>query len=133
MSQNRAAVQTDIATARGRVGIVNGDTLYFISGGIASGNVTTRNSDFITQMGSTILTSATGASVHRLFGWTIGGGIETRFAERWSIKLEYLYINLGSQDVKFVNTCGKFCSTTTVAMHTAVEEKIFRTGINFHF
>jgi len=29
-------------------------------------------------------------------GWTAGGGIEARIDERWSAKLEYLYVDLGS-------------------------------------
>ena len=29
-------------------------------------------------------------------GWTAGGGVEWKFDPRWSVKAEYLYVDLGS-------------------------------------
>ena len=31
-------------------------------------------------------------------GWTIGGGVEWAFADHWSAKFEYLYIDFGRLD-----------------------------------
>jgi opacity protein-like surface antigen len=28
-------------------------------------------------------------------GWTVGGGVEWTLAQQWSVKAEYLYVDLG--------------------------------------
>jgi len=30
-------------------------------------------------------------------GWTLGGGLEWKFAPQWSVKAEYLYVDLGHE------------------------------------
>jgi outer membrane immunogenic protein len=32
-----------------------------------------------------------------LNGWTVGGGLEARLAQNWSVKAEYLYVDLDDQ------------------------------------
>src|SRR5436309_16141213 len=38
------------------------------------------------------------SSTHTSVGWTVGPGVEWKFSPVWSVKAEYLYAELGSQD-----------------------------------
>jgi outer membrane immunogenic protein len=64
-------------------------------------------------------------------GWTSGGGVEWRFAPQWSVKVEYLYVDLGSQSNTITFTCGPNISPLTSTVHDTFN--IVRGGINFHF
>jgi outer membrane immunogenic protein len=79
------------ATVRPRVGYAIDNTLLYVTGGLAVGNV----------KGSWDLTSSntynkTGAANTVNAGWTVGAGVEHGFAPRWTVKAEYLYTDLGS-------------------------------------
>jgi high affinity Mn2+ porin len=58
-----------------------------------------------------------------LTGWTIGGGAETALSPHWTLRLEYLYSNLGSGGVVFP-TGARFDSEFD--LHTV------RMGLNYH-
>ena len=79
--------QTEIdwfGTARLRAGLPMGRALPFITGGAAFAHIDSEivgNSDF--------------ALDETQVGWTAGGGLEFAINERWSVKGEYLYVDLG--------------------------------------
>jgi outer membrane immunogenic protein len=76
-----------LGTVRGRIGYAMGPTgnwLPYVTGGLAMGEVNGWDS----------LSPASGSDFRT--GWTVGGGLETAFALRWSAKVEYLYVDLGS-------------------------------------
>ena len=75
-----------LGTARGRLGYAFGRFLPYVTGGAAFGNVKTN----IAGIGSASDTKA---------GWTLGGGLEYGLAGPWSIKAEYLYVDLGHNSV----------------------------------
>ncbi len=88
-------------TFRARVGYAFGSFLPYITGGGAFGGV--RATDAITIPGSGNVLG--GLSDVRL-GWTAGAGLEYAFNQDLSAKIEYLYVDLGSDilvldDVKF--------------------------------
>lgn len=56
-------------------------------------------------------------------GWTAGAGIETRFAPRWSAKLEYLHFDLGKQ----------FIYSPGVGVNVLERGDLVRVGINYQF
>jgi outer membrane immunogenic protein len=58
---------------------------------------------------------------HTNVGWTAGVGAEYRFAPDWSVKVEYLYVDLANSN--FV---------TTGASH-GMSFGIVRAGVNYHF
>jgi len=63
-------------------------------------------------------------------GWTIGGGSEMKLGGAWSAKVEYLYVDLGSQSVNFVHDMGLgFANNVTVS--TSIHEHIARVGLNY--
>jgi outer membrane immunogenic protein len=65
------------------------------------------------------------------FGWTVGTGVEWKFAPDWSVKAEYLYVGLGTQSAAITYEYGKQFSslTSTVDGH----DNIFRFGVNYMF
>jgi len=58
-------------------------------------------------------------------GYALGGGIEWAFAPNWSLKSEYLYVNLGDDD--FTAPGGQFATHTETDFHTV------RMGLNYRF
>jgi outer membrane immunogenic protein len=56
-------------------------------------------------------------------GYTLGGGLEWQFAPNWSLKTEYLYVDLGEQTLS--GPSGTY--TTDTDFHTV------RAGVNFRF
>jgi outer membrane immunogenic protein len=78
-----------MGTARARVGYSVDRALWYVTGGLAWGG------NEVTLRGPAIGGSITSSNVHT--GWTIGGGLEWAFANAWSAKIEYLYMNLGNE------------------------------------
>lgn len=64
-------------------------------------------------------------------GWTIGLGGEWMFAPAWSLKAEYLYVDLGSRSATLVSPLGPAGNFYTAT--TRFQENIVRGGINYHF
>jgi outer membrane immunogenic protein len=56
-------------------------------------------------------------------GWTVGAGLEWMFAQRWSAKVEYLYVDLGHATNPLPLTNNEL----------ALTQNIFRVGVNYHF
>jgi outer membrane immunogenic protein len=79
------------ATVRPRLGYAVNNTLWYATGGLAVGDV---------QGSWTLLSSngynKTGSGSETKVGWTVGAGVEHAFQPNWTVKLEYLYTDLGS-------------------------------------
>ena len=120
-------------TFRGRAGVlVTPSTLLYVTGGAAYGSL---NTDItvtsITPLGLPVSVTRSGDSSK--FGWTIGGGIESKlsmFGNNWSGKLEYLYMDLGTVESTTGIGTGVLIGTN---LSTRVTDSIFRAGINYHF
>lgn len=80
-----------LGTARARLGMVLGgmssSPLVYVTGGFAYARVHAWD-NFTPSSGTKWST-----------GWTIGGGIEWKFAANWSARLEYLYVDLSRKHV----------------------------------
>ena len=67
------------------------------------------------------------------FGWTVGAGLEWAFAENWTAKVEYLFVDLAQNAVcNHGYSCGydgAVNSNSTVKLN----ENIVRVGVNFKF
>jgi outer membrane immunogenic protein len=103
------------ATARGRLGYVNGPWLLYVTGGGAWVNF----EGSVTGPFAGSLSANTTRS-----GWTVGGGVEWMFLPKWSAKLEYLFIDVG--DDTFSDSRGDF-------MNVKLQENVVRVGLNYHF
>ena len=103
---------TWLGTARARLGYAGWTRwLPYVTGGAAFGNIK--------------MTSSTGSEAHSRTGWTAGGGLEYAIYSAWSVKAEYLYVDLG--------TTG--CTTPTCIPNISVKYKtnILRAGLNYRF
>jgi outer membrane immunogenic protein len=102
-------------TARGRIGYAGWNNwLPYITGGAAFASIKA--------------TSPFGDASKTQIGWTAGAGVEYAMWSNWSVKLEYLYADLGKFD------CGASCSgipgsTDNVSFTT----NIVRAGLNYRF
>ncbi len=104
---------TWLATVRARLGYAGFDNwMPFITGGAAFGNIKVSNTAFASA-------EKTGT------GWTAGAGIEYAFLPNWSVRAEYLYVDLGSFD------CGIACGV--VSDNVSFTANLGRIGINYRF
>lgn len=82
-----------LVTVRGRAGYAVDTTLLYVTGGLAVGSVK-GSWDLASSNGYT----KTGSVSDTKVGWTVGAGVEHAFTPNWTVKLEYLYTDLGSVD-----------------------------------
>ena len=102
-SEGVAAKLDWLATARGRLGWANDRILVYATGGVAFGgidgsgdlNISCNPCSIpgIPPVPQTVSIAASDRKTH--VGWTAGAGIEGAFWSNWSVKLEYLYTDLG--------------------------------------
>jgi outer membrane immunogenic protein len=110
-----------LGTARGRLGIAVDRLLPYITGGAAFGSLESTEG-----LPSSTLLSGSGTSTR--FGWTVGAGIEAKIDNKWSAKLEYLYVDLGDRE-GFTDTLGGASISENVSFRT----QILRGGLNYRF
>jgi outer membrane immunogenic protein len=73
-----------------------------------------------------------GFQSHLSVGWTAGGGIEYAAWDNVSFKVEYLYVDLGSQTLTLVTQAPASGTAFTIA-HFENTLNVVRGGVNFHF
>jgi outer membrane immunogenic protein len=118
---------TWFGTARARLGYAWSRHLLYVTGGAAFGSLKGTEGDFIAP-GFGGSRDGAGSGSKTRFGWTIGGGVETRINDRWSTKFEYLYVDLGKGNVfNDVSIFGNLPQDVAFTTH------VFRTGINYSF
>ena len=98
------------ATAVARLGYSAGDLLVYGFGGVAWGDVT---------LGVEGLESE---ETH--VGWTAGFGVERAVSDRFSVRLEYAHVDLGTED-HFVDVCG--------SCEGSAEFDVVKVGVNYRF
>ena len=105
---------TWLGTARARIGYGGwANFMPYLTGGAAFGNVKASNNVLGTSASST------------RFGWSAGVGMEYAVMTNWSVKLEYLYADLGKFD------CGASCGATPD--NVTFKTNLVRGGINYRF
>lgn len=118
-------------TVRARLGFVTAPNyVVYATGGLAFGEIST--SGTITgQTGGGAVTASAFSSNATNTGWTVGGGIEGRLSAKWSAKLEYLYMDLGT--VNSVGTLPTNFIPLTVAFSSRITDNIVRAGVNYRY
>ena len=115
-------------TARGRIGFTPmNDLLLYGTGGLAYGGVRNSASLVLTPIGDG---NYAGATSQTNVGWTAGVGAEYAFGGNWSVKLEYLYLDLGSTLVQMTDP-GR--PNTFIDYGFRHRDNIVRAGLNYHF
>jgi len=99
--------------------------LIYGTGGLAWGNV---DSHVRIDFADAGLTDISGGDSSTRMGWTLGGGLEYKVSEAWSVKAEYLYVDLGDDDIVNRDVLGNnLRADSDVSFHTV------QLGANFHF
>jgi outer membrane immunogenic protein len=124
-----------LLTARPRIGITYNKALIYGTGGLAVTNIHDRV--LFTDNFANALEG--GGRNENKTGWTVGGGLEYKANEHWSLKGEYLYVGFGRIASTSTNLIATFGPTptsfpTNVFTHsTDLHANIIRAGINYHF
>lgn len=119
-----------LGTFRGRLGVTPASPLLlYATGGLAYGKRQLGIGD-IALAGAPPLNTFNQVSRTKA-GWTAGGGAEWKFAPNWSVKAEYLYVDLGTNSSTIFYTYGPFTSSLTAIVRD--RENIVRAGINYTF
>lgn len=148
---------TNFETARARVGyLMNSNGLLYVTGGFAWGTVkdsfaysnTINPAAGPVTLGVPLPAPFFGATAdfsHAKSGWAIGGGAEAKLYGPWSLKLEYLYVDLGSVTDTFgvapnpaffvpVGATGAPAVTTyAITSSSRFTDNIIRVGLNYQF
>ncbi len=103
---------------RGRLGFVAGNSLLYLTGGVAYGNV---SSEQYLKTGLAPFSYNTQWKT----GWTAGGGIEHALASNLTVRLEYRYTDLG--------TISSYSSTLAMRETSEITSHAVRGGISFKF
>jgi outer membrane immunogenic protein len=106
---------------KGRLGYAAGPALFFVSGGAAVGDLQHRY-DAALNGGA----ANTFVQNNTRWGYTVGAGVEYMFAQNWSGKLEYSYIDLGKSTIQY-SAAPANRSEWNDTFHT------IKAGINYHF
>jgi outer membrane immunogenic protein len=132
---SRGAIRPGIASvspalgeqrAQGRPGFTTGPVLFYATGGLALAN----DLGFFPFLPST---NAASASETRA-GWTVGGGAEWMIAPKWSVKAEYLYVDLGNTTYTSINNVLNVAPNIATIIHDhRLTENIGRVGFNYKF
>jgi outer membrane immunogenic protein len=115
-------------TLRPRAGVTVGNLLVYVTGGLAFADYNfTQGSVFPDcPCGVTTTVSKTKA------GWTVGGGAEYAINSSWSVKAEYLYLDLGSASFADSLAAGGF-PAATFTHSVNLTEHIGRVGFNYRW
>ena len=101
-----------LGTVRARFGYAFTPRAFvYATGGLAYGNIKTNVANIISFGGTNV-------------GWTAGAGIEYGLTQNWSLKTEYLYVDLGTKK-----------SVILPGLQVGVKnhEHIVRAGLNYRF
>ena len=109
-----------LATIRGRAGFAIDRIMIYGTGGAAFVPV----SDSITASGYGTVFNASSTNI----GWTIGAGVEGAFAQNWTAKIEYLYVQSNFSLSGPIAVAGGTLSYTGT-----ISENVIRAGINFKY
>jgi outer membrane immunogenic protein len=85
-----------IATLTGRVGVAFDRALVYVKGGAAWADTDYRRTVVATG-------AAAGSASETQQGWTVGAGLEYAFTPNWSAKVEYNFLDLGTDRLTFTD------------------------------
>jgi outer membrane immunogenic protein len=115
-------------TFRGRVGVAVDRVLFYGTGGLAYGGVKSTATNLYTPAAAgTFMGSTSDTKV----GWAAGAGVEWAFAPNWSLKAEYLHVDLGRSTVTIADPVNFPISFANYRFSHTFDT--VRAGINYKF
>ena len=115
-----------LATFRGRLGYASNDWLLYATGGLAVGEAKS-SFTFTENQGANVSLTVQDSVVK--VGWAVGAGVEKALGRNWTVKAEYLFVDLGSHSVSAANPTG-FGPATYTGSYT-IRDNIARVGVNY--
>lgn len=115
-----------LGTARARVGYAFDRLLIYATGGVAVAETRTSQRIFFAATNTT----AFGSGSHTRVGYAVGGGAEYALTNNWSVKGEYLYVNLRDTHRNLFNPG---FPTFTHRLSATNRDHIVRVGLNYKF
>ncbi|WP_421995372.1 outer membrane protein [Reyranella sp.] len=103
------------STMRLRAGYTVGSVMPYVTGGAVWGQRTVSG-------GGAGMPAYSASNTY--WTWTVGGGVEGMIADRWSMKLEYLYMGTPSTALPVA---------ATVPVSESTSGNLIRLGVNYHF
>jgi outer membrane immunogenic protein len=114
-------------TVRPRLGYtVQPNVLIYATGGLAYGDVSYSANAYGPLNGYPASVSTTKV------GWALGGGVEYAVSRCWTIKAEYLYMDLGSESA-IVGSIPPISPPYQVNYNWETTANIFQIGMNYKF
>ncbi len=125
-------LKTDyVFTLRPRVGWAADNSLFYVTSGLAVGSVNTRfnfTDNFLTGA------KASGSKTSIEPGWTVGGGMEFGLTPNWTLRGEYLYVNMSTTTAHSSNLFYPGVFNPAPFRHRSdLELHIVRAAFNFKF
>jgi outer membrane immunogenic protein len=128
---NRGDANNYYGTLRARLGFAFDRALIYATGGLAFGGGTGDSSaTYFTgggPVGGVVING--GNNDDSNIGWALGGGVEYAFSNAWSVKLEYLHVDLGSNNRTFYQPA----TTNFISINSDNKFDVVRAGVNFRF
>jgi opacity protein-like surface antigen len=138
-SDTRSSVELwSLMTARLRAGIETERMKYYITGGLAAGLIETETQsrtlgwNILTPGDTQIIASGRSSKSELGLGFAVGGGIEMRLSEEWSLGAEYLYYQIPvslSNKIEFTN--GYNGDPAIYKMDADVGDHLFKIQVNY--
>lgn len=119
-----------LATIRPRLGFTTGNMLLYVTGGLAISDMTLK-ANFTDTFGSNTTGTASDSGIRT--GWVLGGGLEFALNRNWSLKGEYLHVDLGGLDATYRIRVGTSATPPTFLHSGDMKVDIVRAGINYKF
>ncbi len=118
-------------TVRGRLGyLVSPRLLLYGTGGFAFAKA---NGNLAVTHPGAAGPNAFGSADENHFGWAAGAGGEWMIANGWSLKAEWLHIDLGEEDYHLKGTTTADVPHVTDSFPASLEFDVFRVGVNYNF
>lgn len=119
------------STARARIGLLaTPELMVFVTAGLSLGEtelgLSTVNEDYGCIVNGTICADDSATAVN--VGWVAGAGIEASLAPNWSVKAEYLYVDLGDREATIASSTAPILFDVSSSLAT----QIIRVGVNYH-
>lgn len=121
-----------MGTLRARLGwLPSPNTMFFVTGGGAVAGVDNATTITLTTPFAPLNAQAASSVSDTKWGWTVGAGIEHKFAQSWSVKAEYRYVDLGGIDTAFGATVLR--TPVGFTSHQDLNYHIALFGVNYNF
>src|SRR5262249_52267593 len=115
-----------LGTGRLRLGLTSGNWLFYGSGGVAIGGVSSTVGLRSTSPGGNIF-EFSGSNSETLDGWAAGAGVNYALTRNWIAGVDYLHYDLGHSSVTATTGCCTMTATQKVG------GDIVRGVINYKF